>query len=194
MTPSDHQLLRRIRERDAVAFDALFARYRSALHRHLARTLRDEGLADDLAQEAFLRVWLHADQWREQGSVRAWLFQIATNLALNHLRAARRRPQQPLDPTDDRRADEEEHPLPSWLIDTASLGPEALIEQAEQRASLRRLIDELPEEKREVMRLVHEAELAPREVAEALGLPEGTVRSRLHYARKQLARELEHYQ
>lgn len=189
MAPSDEILLRRIRERDAAAFDLLFARYQPALHRHLARTLRDDGAADDLVQEVFVRVWTRAEQWQEHGSGRSWLFRIATNLALNHLRAARRRPQQPLGGPAGGHGDEDESQLPSWLVDAASHGPDALVEQAERRALLRQLVAELPEEKREVLRLVHEAELAPQEVAASLGVPEGTVRSRLHYARKWLARE-----
>ena len=74
------------------------------------------------------------------------------------------------------------------MIDTATLGPDALLEQAERREELRLLIQELPEEKREVLRMVHDSEMDIREVAEALGIPEGTVKSRLHYAAKRLAK------
>jgi RNA polymerase sigma-70 factor (ECF subfamily) len=189
MTRTDQELMQRIGKRDAEAFDALFARHAPAVRRHLARTLRDEGAADDLMQEAFLRVWLHADGWQGRGAVTGWLFRIATNLALNHLRSARRRPQQPLEDSVMTGDEGLERTMASWLTDPASPDPETLYEQAERRERLHRLIDDLPEEKREVVRLVHEAELEPFEVAALLGLPEGTIRSRLHYARKRLARE-----
>jgi RNA polymerase sigma factor (sigma-70 family) len=78
---------------------------------------------------------------------------------------------------------------PGWLIDTASLGPEATLERAEQRELIWRLVDALPDEKREVVQLVYEAEMELRQVASTLGVPEGTVKSRLHYAMKRLARE-----
>ena len=75
------------------------------------------------------------------------------------------------------------------MIDAASLGPEAMLEQAEQSELLQGLVDGLPEEKREVFRLVHEVEMDIRETAATLGIPEGTVKSRLHYTMKRLARE-----
>ncbi len=87
-------------------------------------------------------------------------------------------------------ADEDEGGMPGWMIDAVSPGPEVLCEQSERMTLLHLLLDRLPEEKREVIRLVHEAELEIHEVAERLGIPEGTVKSRLHYAKKHLAREI----
>ena len=75
------------------------------------------------------------------------------------------------------------------MIDTSSPGPDEVLEQAEQRDLVQRLIDGLPEEKREVVRLVYEMEMDIREVAGLLSIPEGTVKSRLHYTMKRLARE-----
>jgi RNA polymerase sigma-70 factor (ECF subfamily) len=190
MEPDDAALVRAVQAGDAGAFEALLARYRGGVDRHLLAMVRDPGAAGDLGQDVFLRVWTRAEQWDGRGSFRSWLFRIATNLALNHLRSVRRRRECPLEPLADPRDEDEECPVPSWLIDAAALGPEAALERAEERARLERLVDELPEEKREVFRLVHEAELELREAAAALGIPEGTAKSRLHYARKQLARGL----
>jgi RNA polymerase sigma-70 factor (ECF subfamily) len=175
--------------------DALIERvrvgYATPLRRHVLATVRDEAAADDLVQEVFLRVWTRAEQWSARGSARAWLFRIGLNLAINHLRAARRRPALPLDaptvPAGDETGDQPG--LPGWLVDAASVGPEATVEWIEGARLLRRLVEELPEEKREVFRLVRDAEMEPREIAATLGIPEGTVRSRLHYGRKQLARQ-----
>ena len=178
-----------VRERDAAAFELLFARYRERVARHLSGVVRDEGAAGDLAQEVFLRVWTRAEQWDGRGSFRAWLFRIATNLALNHLRTVRRRREQPLEIAPDPVSEEDDARVPAWMIDAATLGPEAALELAEEQRRLRRLVEQLPEEKREVLQLVHEAEMELREVAAALSIPEGTVKSRLHHARRQLARE-----
>ena len=188
---SDQDLIEQIQAHDADAFETLFARYGAMIRRHLLRTVRDEYAADDLVQEVFLRVWTCAQQWDGRGALKAWLFRIATNLALNHMRSVRRRRQQPLEIPPDVDDEEEESPVPGWMIDTSSLGPDAELERSERRALFHRLVDELPEEKREVIRLVHDAEMEIREVAETLGIPEGTVKSRLHYATKRLAREWE---
>jgi RNA polymerase sigma-70 factor (ECF subfamily) len=188
MTLSDHELMARVRERDEGAFEVLCERHAEPLRRHLLRMLRDAGAAEDLLQETLLRAWTHAAQWDGRGSPRAWLFRVATNLALNHVRALRRRPQQPLDLPPDPAEPDEEFAVPSWMIDTASLGPDEALELAERHALLRRLVAELPEEKREVLRLIHDAEMEIGQVARSLGIPPGTVKSRLHYATQRLAR------
>ncbi len=87
--------------------------------------------------------------------------------------------------------DEAEGLVPAWLIDASSLGPDTNLELAEQQALSRRLIETLPKEKREVFRLVHEMEMSMRDAADELGIPEGTVKSRLYYAKRRLAREWE---
>src|SRR5437868_1134576 len=116
MGETDHQLLARVRERDAAAFEALFHRYRDPIRRHVLRLVRDGSAAEDLAQEVFLRVWTRAEQWDGRGSFRAWLYRIATNLCLNHLRAVNRRRERLLElPSDP--CGEEESPLPAWLVE-----------------------------------------------------------------------------
>jgi RNA polymerase sigma-70 factor, ECF subfamily len=187
MTPSDHELVAQIREHDARAFEALCLRYGPVLLRHLLSTVHDQDAADDLLQEVWLRVWTRAEQWDGRGTLTSWLRRIATNLALNYLRSVHRRRQQPLERPPDAADEEDNVQAPAWLVDAAALGPEAVLEQAERRALLRRLMGALPAEKREVLRLVHDAEMDTREVAATLGIPEGTVKSRLHYGTKRLA-------
>jgi RNA polymerase sigma-70 factor (ECF subfamily) len=189
-TQSDETLMAGILERDARAFEALFDRYAEALHRHVGFILHDEAAAHDVVQEAFLRVWLRAEQWDGRGTPRAWLYRIATNLALNHLRTEQRRRESPLELPPDPEDDEDTGGfVPAWMVDNATLGPEAAVELAEQRASYRRALARLPDDKREVFHMVHELEMSLRDAADALDIPEGTVKSRLHYARRQLARD-----
>ena len=189
MAARDTDLIRRIAKGDADAFETLHARYEQPIRRHLLRMVRDPAAAEDLLQETFVRVWTRAETWDEHGSPQAWLFRIATNVALNHFRSERRRKTRPLEVHTDVADEEAEAAAPGWLIDASSLGPEALAEQIEQHRLLWQLVDELPEAKREVMRLIYDAEMDIQEAAEALGIPEGTVKSRLHHARRQLARE-----
>ncbi|HUT21014.1 MAG TPA: RNA polymerase sigma factor [Anaerolineae bacterium] len=183
---ADRELVEQALAGDAVAFEALLARYRVQIRRHLLRYTHDDVAAQDLLQEAFLRVWTRGDQWDGRGTFRAWLYRVATNLALNHLRTVRRRRETPLETEEEVEMDEGDL-VPAWMIDDTALGPQAALEQAEERQQVRRLVAALPDEKRAVFRLVHEMEMTIHDAAVQLEIPEGTVKSRLHYARKQLA-------
>lgn len=183
---SDAQLLKRIGRRDAEAFEVFLARHRAAIRRHLQRIMRDTDAADDLTQETFLQVWMHAEQWDGRGGCMGWLLRIATNLALNSLRARRRRREVPLDaPLSPHEAEEDNAP-PSWLVDAIALGPEDYCLREERLRMLRNLIAALPDDKRAVVRLAHESEMDIHDIALHLGIPDGTVKSRLHYARNTL--------
>ena len=187
--PSDCELMREIVAGNKGAFDALFERHAPKVRGRLKNILRNEAAAEDTLQDVFLRVWTRAEQYDGRGSVTGWLMRTATNLALNHLRSTRRRRQRPL--VTQRAPDEDaENAVPGWMVDEASLRPDELMELAERRSACREAIDALPELKREVIRLVHEAEMDISEVADRLGIPPGTVKSRLHYARGDLAERL----
>lgn len=175
---SDAELMSRIAGSDPDAFDVLAERYEKAVTLRLRDIIRDSDAARDLTQEVLLRVWTHADQWDGRGSLNGWILRIATNTALNHLRTIRRRRESPL-----------EFSTEEQDCEADTLRPEEAVELAERNRLFRSLVDELPADKREVLRLVHESGMEVQEVAEALGVPEGTVKSRLHYARKRLARE-----
>ena len=190
MEQSDQTLICEVVKRDIVAFEKLFSRHSASVHQHILNIVRVESAAEDLVQEVFLRVWTRAEQWNGQGEFKSWLFRIATNLALNHLRTVRRRRQEPLETPPDEFEDEDERPSdPDWLIDTSSHAPEVMLERAEQSQLLWQLVNELPQEKREVLHLIYQKEMALREAAMELGIPEGTVKSRLHYSIRHLARE-----
>ena len=189
MAQSDTALTEGIARRDAKAFEVLFERYRETIRRRLVAMLRDESAADDLTQEVFLRLWTRADEWQTRGSIRAWLLRVATNLALNRLRSAHQRRRRPLQVRPAPSEDEDENPAPGWMIDVAALGPHALLERAEREQRLRGLVNELSEEKREVLDMIFEQDMQIASAAEALGIPEGTVKSRLHYAIKRLAQQ-----
>jgi RNA polymerase sigma-70 factor, ECF subfamily len=185
---TDPQLIRQIQAGDSAAFGAFFARYRPAMQAHIARIVREPATAEDLVQEVFLRVWTRAEQWQGSGSVKGWLYRIATNLSLNHLRSVKRRPQQPIEiPTDD---GDEDSPVPGWMMDASALTPEAQLEIVEQQKLLGQLIDTLPPDKQDVFRMVYDDDMDLHSVASALEIPEGTVKSRLYHSRKKIAEQL----
>lgn len=188
--PSDQVLVDRLLQGDANAFEVISERYEDPIRRHLRHIVRDDTAAEDLLQEVFLRVWTRAEQWNQSGSFKAWLYRIATNLAINHLRSVKRRREQPLEMTDSWFDDDDEDDfLPAWMVDASALTPDTILELTEQREQIHKLVEGLPEDKRAVFRLILQMELSIKETAGELGIPEGTVKSRLHYAKKYLARE-----
>ena len=188
--PSDRELMASIKNRDAEAFEQLVMRYGDLLHAHLRRMVRDEATTRDLLQEVLIRVWNHAGQWQEQGKLKAWLMRIATNQALNYLQTMQRRREQPFEvPRDNSyRADDDDDDqphVPRWMIDPTA-GPDIDTERAEQTELLWNAIETLPPEKRAVFYLAHQTNMDMRMIAEKLGIPEGTAKSRLHYTMKTL--------
>ncbi len=188
MEETDQDLADRVTQRDQAAFALLFARYRAPVCRHLVRILRDPAAADDLAQEVFLRLWQRADQRQPDAPFRSWLLRIATNLALNHLRTVKRRREQPTPLDLPLQEDEEEGAPPAWMVDAATLPPDEAAARAERQRLLERSVSELSAGKQEVLRLLYEAHLGTGQIATQLGIPEGTVKSRLHHARREIAR------
>jgi len=191
MKPSDANLIARILDRDTDAFDMLYARYGEKIRLRLLRIVREESVAQDLAQEVFLRVWTRVEQWRGEGVFAGWLNRMATNLALNHLRSIRRRREHSLEiPKETYDWDDEEGiQVPGWMIDTVTLGADEMVVLQEQHEMIQNLLECLPEEQQEVIRLVVDAQVDIQSAADTLGIPEGTVKSRLYYAKKRLVKE-----
>ncbi len=184
---AEREVVRKVGVGDVRAFEALFARYHEPIRRHVRRVVRDPATAEDLTQEVFERVWTRAGQWNGRGTFQAWLFRVATNLALNQLRSQRRRPQEPLLRREVEPADTAGKPPEAWLVDPAAVDPSEAAERGVDRDRVRQLLTGLPEDKRRVLELVHIADMDLATVAEVLGIPVGTVKSRLYYARKRLA-------
>jgi len=178
------ELMRRIQRGEPAALGDLVALHGAALQVHLERYVPPAD-ADDLLQELWLRVWQRAGQWEGRGRPLAWLLAIATNLALNHLR--RRQPVVPLEafPDED-------------LPDVATFGGDAIVPGPEEQILWRQQLDrvqeamaQLPAEKQEALRLVRLQGLKLDDAARLLGIPIGTLKSRLHHAHRLL---MEHFE
>jgi len=177
-------LMRRIKRGDPSAVDDLITRHQAALRRHLERYVGAAD-ADDLLQELWLRVWQRAGQWDGRGRPLAWLLVIGTNLALNLLRD--RRPAVPLAAL----GDEEFSETLASASDAIVPGPEDQAIWGDQLDRVRAAVAQLPADKREALRLVRIEGRSVQQAAAALGIPVGTVKSRLHHARKLLMEQLE---
>lgn len=174
--------LTRLRGGDVEAAAMPMERYQHRLYRYLLRMVRQPGTAEDLFQQTWLRVMERIRSYDPQRSFEGWLFALARNLAIDHLR--RYRPEsldEPL-PSGDSRVE---------LIAGAGMGAlEQLL--AEERAGwLAESVAGLPLVFREVLTLRFEEEMKLEEMAAVLGLPLGTVKTRLHRALKHLRRTLE---
>ncbi len=170
------ELIRQAQAGDRHAFGELIYRYRERVVRVVYRMCGDIHLAEDAAQEAFIRAWLHLPKYRPQAPFRSWLYRIATNAALDMLRRERNT------------VDIDEVPLA-----TPADGPEATMAQVEREERVRQAVMMLPDASRSVLVLREYEGLSYREIADVLDIPIGTVMSRLNYARNRLRAMLAPY-
>jgi RNA polymerase sigma-70 factor (ECF subfamily) len=169
---SDEILLSRIARGDAVAMRALVARHQTRVYRWILRFVRDAALAEDVLNEVFLDVWRQAASFAGRSSVATWVLAIARFKALT---AARKRIDVQLD--EDGAAS---------IPDPAD-NAEKVLEREDERKLLRAGLAALSREHREVLDLVYYHGKSIKDVAEVIGIPEATVKTRMFYARKKLA-------
>jgi RNA polymerase sigma-70 factor (ECF subfamily) len=167
----------RIRRGDPSAFDEFFERMAGPLLGYLTGMLGDRARAEDVLQESAIRVHGSIHRYNEAGRFRAWVFRIATNLALTELRRARYRAYDSLDCVRE-------------VADERAPDPLAAAENGERLRLLREGLRGLPDEHRAVVLLRVRRGLEIREIAEILCVPEGTVKSRLHTAVRRLRRHV----
>jgi RNA polymerase sigma-70 factor (ECF subfamily) len=170
------ELIAQAQRGDRAAFGKLVRRHRAGVVNVVYRMSGDADLAEDAAQEAFIRAWQHLPGYRPRSPFRNWLYRIATNAA----RDALRRDKGTLDLDD----------LP--LADPGQ-SPEAALEGQERADQVRQAVSELPPASRAVLVLREYEGLSYREIAETLDIPMGTVMSRLNYARKLMLEKLSPY-
>ncbi|MGD9671224.1 MAG: sigma-70 family RNA polymerase sigma factor [Hyphomicrobiaceae bacterium] len=174
MTPStdDAELIRRIAGLDQLALRTLIGRHQVRLFRFLMRLVRDEAQAEELTNEVFMEVWRNAGRYEGRSQVGTWLLSIARNRAISRLRKRREL---------------------SWDEEAAAEiaddddDPEVAVQKQDKAAALRRCLEVLSTEHREIVDLVYYQERSVSEVAEIVGIPENTVKTRLFYARKKLS-------
>jgi RNA polymerase sigma-70 factor (ECF subfamily) len=170
---------------DLDAFNELVWAHQDLAYHHAYALLGDPALAEDVAQDSFIRAFQNLVGF-QGGSFRAWILKIVTNAAYDLLRQSKRHPIQSLSP-EDKQGDEIESP--AWLADPTT-SVERIVEQAEFSTDLARLVDELPEVYRTVLTLIDMYEFDYAEAAQALQIPMGTVKGRLARARLRLIKSL----
>ena len=172
---SDEALLEKVATGNRLAMQVLFARHHARIYRFILRLIGNPTTAEDLTSEVFLSVWRQAHRFEARSAVSTWLLAIARYKALAELR---RRPEalsdeetvEARDPADD---------------------PEAAFEHKHRGEILRRCLTRLSREHREIIDLVYYHEKSVQEVAEIVGIPGNTVKTRMFYARRKLSELLE---
>ena len=164
-------------------FKVLLERYEQELFNFLFHTTGDRQCAEDLFQETFLQVFTNLERFRPEGRFRPWVYTIAANLARDEIRRRRRRRSLSLDShvgaTEDARLVD--------ILEAQSEAPDTAIDAREAASVAAKLLDGLPETLREVVILYFYNDMKYAEISEALGLPMGTVKSRLFRAVREMA-------
>ena len=169
---SDETLLRGIADGNRNAMHILYSRHNVRVYRFILRIVRDSTMAEDLVSQVFLDVWRTARQFEGRSQVSTWLLSIARFKALTALRQRRF---EDIDQDDVREIAGE--------ADT----PEVSLERASTSEILRACVAKLSPAHREIINLVYYHEKSVEEVGEIIGIPQSTVKTRMFYARKQLA-------
>jgi RNA polymerase sigma-70 factor (ECF subfamily) len=170
---SDDALLRMIAGGDRQAMHLLFSRHNTRVFRFVLRMVGNASAAEDIVSETFLDVWRRAGGFGSRSQASTWLLAIARNKAAS----ARRRPaDEPLDED-------------AFAIEEPADDPEAAFDRKHRSAAIRACLSQLSLAHREVLDLVYYHEKSIEEVAQIIGSPTGTVKTRMHYARQRM-REL----
>jgi RNA polymerase sigma-70 factor (ECF subfamily) len=172
---SDELLLKSVAEGDKAAMHVMFARYREKVFRFIQRIVRNPAIADDLVSQVFLVVWQSANRFENRSRVSTWLLSIARLKALNSLRGPRYV------------SVEKGNVL--GIADAADT-PDVALDRKKTKATLRASIEKLSPAHREIIDLIYYREKSVTEASKLIGIPHATVKSRMFYARKQLARIL----
>jgi RNA polymerase sigma-70 factor (ECF subfamily) len=173
---SDPELLSRIAGNDRLAMQVLFARHNLRVYRFVLRFVGDESLAEDIVNETFVGVWRDAARFGGNSQVSTWILAIARFKALSALRRRK----------DDALDDVEAAAIPDTADD-----PEIAMQGKDRVAILRQCMSHLSRDHREILDLVYYHEKPLHEVAEIVGVPCNTVKTRAFYARKQLSKLLQ---
>jgi RNA polymerase sigma-70 factor (ECF subfamily) len=192
MSELERTLLRRLRDRDERAFRELLELHRDRVYNITFRMLGNRAEAEDVAQEVFISVFKTIDQFREESKFSTWLYRVAVNHCKNRIKYLARR--------HDRDRDELDESSHAHQANGAVVGapvraaqPDRALEGAQMERLLQEAIGNLDDDHRIVVVLRDVEDLSIEEICEITGLPDGTVKSRLHRARLALRKKLQRH-
>ncbi|MGE0395386.1 MAG: sigma-70 family RNA polymerase sigma factor [Kofleriaceae bacterium] len=192
MDDVERALIRRLRDRDERAFRELLVLHRDRVFNITYRMLGNRSEAEDVAQEVFITVFKTIDSFREEAKFSTWLYRVAVNHTKNRIKYLARR--------HDRDRDELDESAHSQQVNGAVTGtpvrsaqPDKALASAQMEKLLQEAIDSLDEDQRAVVILRDVEEMSIEDICEITGLPDGTVKSRLHRARLVLRKKMQRH-
>ena len=187
---SDEALMFRYKRGEVRAFEVLMVRHRTAIFNFIFRYTRDRTAAEDLMQETFLRLIKAAESYEKSAKFTTFLYTIARNLCVDASRRGKHRQATSLDAPV--HGSEDQVPLVERIADGQKASDGRVLDR-ELGERLKKAIEELPDEQREIFLLREVSDLQFNEIAEIVGIPENTVKSRMRYALEKLRQSLEEY-
>lgn len=184
MSKSDEELMREFQHGDDAAFAVLYNRYRLPIYRFLARKMGNINRAEDITQEVFIAVVQHAQEWREEASVKTYLYRIAFNRAISEFRRSEHKVM-----VAEKNHDPEDGPPPKEAVSSDS--PAENYERGERARLVREALQEIEPEYRDAILLKEYENLKYEEIAEILNVAVGTVKSRIFRGKMELKKRLE---
>jgi len=188
---SDEGLMLRYQEGDVRAFELLLGRHRRPVYNFILRYVGEPAHAEDLLQETFLRVIKGAEAYQRQAKLTTWIYTIARNLCVDAARRGKHRRAASLDTPMD--ADGKDGGTLLDVVPDKTAGTDRKVQSKELHGRLRDAIDKLSEDQREVFLMREFLDMPFKEIADVVGCPENTVKSRMRYALEKLREELEEY-
>jgi RNA polymerase sigma-70 factor (ECF subfamily) len=190
MNELERTLLRRLRDRDERAFRELLEGYRDRVFNITYRMLGNRAEAEDVAQEVFITVFKTIDSFREESKFSTWLYRVAVNHCKNRIKYLARRHDRDRDELDENSA-----PANGSIANVSprTPQPDRALEGVQMEVILQKAIEGLDDDHRIVVVLRDVEDLSIEEICEITGLPDGTVKSRLHRARLALRKKLQRH-
>jgi RNA polymerase sigma-70 factor (ECF subfamily) len=191
MSELERSLLRRLRDRDERAFRELVTAHRDRVYNITFRMLGNRAEAEDVAQEVFITVFKTIDTFREESKFSTWLYRVAVNHSKNRIKYLSRRQDRNQDELDETNANSSSSDAP--ISAPVPSAPDRALEGAQMEKLLQEAIATLDEDQRVVVVLRDVEDLSIEEICDITGLPDGTVKSRLHRARLALRKKLQRH-
>jgi len=190
-TESDETLVARFQAGDRAAFAVLVRRHQGPLYHFAFRQLRSQPAAEDVVQEAFVRVVQNAADFKNEARFTTWVYTITRNLCIDQLRKRAHRKHPSLD---EARGDEKDGRTLGELVADKKSDTERQAVGSEMKEHIARAVAKLPDDQREVFLMREVSNLPFKEIAEITGVPENTVKSRMRYALERLQEALGAYE
>jgi RNA polymerase sigma-70 factor (ECF subfamily) len=193
---SDDELLERFAAGEPAAFAVLLKRYQVPIYNFIARSVRDTEASADLLQEVFTRVIQHSAEFNRSSKFSTWLYAIARNMCIDHMRRMSHRRHASLDTSGPNGGPAEAGTLAPWVERVAGEQPDvdASAAAGRLRGRIAQAIESLPQDQREVFLMRQVQHMPFAEIALVVGVPENTVKSRMRYALERLQEALADYE